>query len=140
MPVVNPGVVCFPARGPHSTSQDLYARTVAIDSNDIVELDFGAGMAFAKVGLVRFKVKRVAGAGANFQPYIFSKSGVTTAGDIAQEYAGSSTAVGTLFDPQLADAPVWMQCDADGKLYMVLAPDAGADNTFDYCLRFLKAE
>lgn len=138
MPVTNPGVVCIPARGPHSTSQDLYARTVALDANDVVELEVGTP--FMKVGLVRFKMKRVAGTAANFQPYIFSKSGVVTAGDIAQEYAGSSTAVANLFDPQLGDAPVWMQCDADGKLYMMPAPDAGADNTFDYCLRFLKGE
>ena len=28
----------------------------------------------------------------------------------------------------------------NGRLYMMLAPNAGADNTFDYCLRFLKGE
>ncbi len=138
MPVVNPGVVCIPARGPSSSSQDLYERTVALDSNDIVALSVASP--FAKVGLVRFKVKRVAGTAANFVPTLFSKSGVVTVGDIAQEYLGASTAVGTLFDPTLGDTVRWMQCDADGKLYMMLTPDAGADNTFDYSLRFLKGE
>ena len=49
---------------------------------------------------------------------------------------GALTLVGALFDPQLSDAPVEMQADANGKLYMMIGPDAGADNTFDYMLKF----
>lgn len=121
---------------PSVSTDDLYARTVALDANDIVEIT--VGVPWVKVSLLRFKVKHVAGAAATFTPYLFSKVGVTTAGDIAQEYAGTATAVATLFDPQLADAPVVMQADGNGKLYMMLAPNAGADNTFDYTLRFRK--
>lgn len=139
MPVVNPGVVCIPARGPSSTSQDLYETTADdIDSGTAVVLDVSTP--FAKVGLVRIKVKHISGAtAATFQPYIFSKVGVSTAGDIAQEYAGASTAVATLFDPGLAQ-PVWMQCDENGRLYLFPTPDAGLDNVFSYSLRFLKGE
>jgi hypothetical protein len=135
--VVNQGVVCLPARGLNSTSQDLYERVSPSSATAIVE--FAVASPFAKVGLVRFKVKHVAGSAATFFPYIFSEQGVTTAGAIAQEYAGASTVVATLFDPQLL-APVVMQCDANGKLYMMLAPNAGIDNTFDVCLRFFKYE
>jgi hypothetical protein len=138
MAATSPYLVCIPARGANSSSQELYARTVALGALTVVELSVGAP--FIKLGLVRFKVKRVAGTAATFTPYLFSNSGVTTPGDIAQEYAGTATAVGTLFDPSLGDAIVWMQADENGKLYMVLAPNAGVDNTFDYCLRFLKAE
>lgn len=119
-----------------TVSPTQYARTAALDANDIVELDLGPP--FAKVGLVRFKAKHAGGAAANFTPYIFSKSGVTTAGDIAQEYAGVNTLVAALFDPQLADAPVVMVTDENGKLYLMLTPDAGADNVFDITLRFIK--
>jgi hypothetical protein len=138
MAATSPYLVCIPARGANSSSQELYARTVALGALTVVELSVGAP--FIKLGLARFKVKRVAGTAATFTPYLFSNSGVTTPGDIAQEYAGTATAVATLFDPSLGDAVVWMQADANGKLYMVLAPNAGTDNTFDVCLRFLKAE
>lgn len=136
--ISNPGVVCIPARGPHSTSADLYARTEAVDPATVVVLDVATP--FAKVGLVRFKMKYVSGTGVNFTPLIFSKAGVTTSGDIAQEYEGAATVNADLFDPQLADAPVWMQCDEHGRLYMLPVPDDGSDNLYDYCLRFLKGE
>lgn len=139
MPVVNPGVICIPARGPYSTdNENLYERTTTLDSNDIVTLNVAAP--FTKVGLVRFKVKRVAGTAANFLPYLFSKVGVVTPGDISQEYVGTSTAVANLFDPVLGATIYWMQTDENGCLYMMLTPDAGSDNTFDYTLRFLKGE
>jgi hypothetical protein len=123
-----------PFAGPNTP--ELYATSVnTIGGSTIIQLDFGKP--FVKLGLVRMKIKRVAGAAANFTPYIFSKAGVTTAGDISQEYAGAATAVGTLFDPQLADAPVFMQADANGKLYFMPGPDAGANNQFSYAFRFL---
>lgn len=119
-----------------STSDDaLYARTSALGATSIVEIDLGTP--FLKVGLSRLKVKRVAGTAANFTLYLFSKSGVTTAGDISQEFAGAATAVGTLFDPDIDPYRIVMQADVNGKLYLMLGPDAGADNTFDVTLRFL---
>ena len=135
--VVNQGVVCIPARGPNST-EGLFARTPVLGATTVVALTIASP--YAKVGLVRFKVQRAAGAAATFTPYLFSEAGVTAAGNISQEYAGASTAVATLFDPQLGDAPVVMQCDHLGRIYMMLAPNAGSDNTFDYCLRFFKYE
>lgn len=123
-----------PFAGPNTPA--LFATSVnTIGSTTAIPLDFGKP--FLKLGLVRFKIKRVAGSAANFTPLIFSEAGVTTAGDISQEYAGSATAVANLFDPQLADAPVMMQADENGRLYLVLGPDAGADNQFEYTLRFL---
>lgn len=123
-----------PFAGPNTP--ELYATSAAtIGGSTIIQLDFGKP--FLKLGLVRMKIKRVAGTAANFTPYIFSKVGVTTPGDVSQEYAGASTAVATLFDPQLADAPVFMQADENGKLYFMPGPDAGADNQFDYAFRFL---
>lgn len=116
----------------------LYNRSAALGAATVIVLQLST-IPFLKVGLVRMKIKRVAGTGATFTPLIFSKVAVTTAGDIAQEYAGAATAVATLFDPQLGDAPVWMQTDATGALYLVIGPNAGADNTFDYLLRFLVA-
>lgn len=129
--ITNDGVACFPAAGP--SSPDLYATTPVQGATTIVEINVGP---FRKVGLVRLKIKWVSGTAANFTPYIFSKSGVTTAGDISQEYAGAATAVATLFDPQLADAPVVMQADVYGKLYLMIGPDAGADNVFQVSARF----
>lgn len=113
-----------------------YATTAAsVGAATVVTLNFGRP--FIRLGLVRFKIKRVAGSAASFTPRIFSEAGVTTAGDISQEYAGTSTVVADLFDPQLADAPVVMQADSLGRLYLVLGPNAGADNQFEYALRFI---
>jgi hypothetical protein len=107
-----------------------------VDSNDVIVLQLST-VPFQKVGLCRLKIKRVAGAAANFTPMIFSEVSIVTAGDISQEFAGAATAVGTLFDPStLQSAPVPMITDALGRLYLVLGPDAGADNTFEYMLRF----
>ena len=112
----------------YATSVATIATTTAITLN--------VGRPFVKLGLVRFKIKRVAGTAASFQPRIFSEAGVTTAGDISMEYEGTSTLIANLFDPQLADAPVVMQADANGRLYLVIGPNAGADNQFEYALRF----
>ena len=132
--MVYPALATVPPAGPNSPA--LYATSVAtIGATTVIGLAFGRP--FVKVGLVRFKIKRIAGSAASFTPYIFSEAGVTTAGDISQEYAGASTLVADLFDPQLADAPVVMQADEDGKLYLMLGPNAGADNQFEYALRFL---
>lgn len=132
MSAVEPSLVCIPPAS--SNAPALYTRSAALDSNDVITLDIG--QPFAKVALVRWKIKYAAGTCANFTPYIFSESGITTAGHISEEAAGTATAVGTLFDPELADAPIEMQADANGKLYMMIGPDAGADNTFDYMLKF----
>lgn len=127
------GVSTAPALTPSSTTQ--VARSAALDGSTVIELV--VGQAFQKVGLARLKIKRVSGTAANFTPIIFSAAGVTTAGAIQQEFAGSSTAVATLFDPSLDPLQNIMRADQNGKLYLIIGPDAGADNVFDYCARFV---
>ena len=132
--MVYPALATVPPAGPNSPA--LFSTSVAtLGTTTAVVLDFGRP--FVKLGMVRFKLKHIAGSAANFTPFIFSEAGVTTAGDISQEYEGSATAVANLFDPQLADAPVVMQADENGRLYLIPGPDAGADNQFEYALRFL---
>lgn len=132
--MIYPALATVPPAGPNSPA--LFATSVAtIAGTTVIELAFGRP--FVKLGMVRMKVKRVAGSAVSFTPLIFSEAGVTTAGDISQEYAGTSTVVADLFDPQLADAPVVMQADSLGRLYLVLGPNAGADNQFEYAFRFL---
>jgi hypothetical protein len=127
-------VVALPLVDANSPLQ--YATTAAtVGGSTVIQLSFGRP--FIRLGMVRMKVKHIAGAAASFTPLIFSEAGVTTAGDISQEYAGASTLVADLFDPQLADAPVVMQADASGKLYFLPGPNAGADNQFEYAFRFL---
>lgn len=134
MSAVEPSLICIPPAS--SNAPALYTRSAALDSNDVIVLE--VGQPFTKLALVRWKIKYAAGTAANFTPYIFSEVGVTTAGHISQEAAGTATAVATLFDPEITDAPIEMQADYLGRLYMMIGPDAGADNTFDYMLKFLK--
>lgn len=122
---------------PGRSSGELYDTASAIGAATVVELQV-ATSGRTKVGLCRCKIKWISGTGtATFTPRIFSKTGVVTAGDINQEYAGAATAVATLFDPsEPQSGPVPMVTDENGKLYLLLAPDAGADNVFRYMLRF----
>lgn len=122
---------------PERSSTDLYESATAIGAATVVTLQVATG-GRTKVGLCRCKIKWISGTGtATFTPRIFSKTGVTTSGDIHQEYAGAATAVATLFDPsEPQSGPVPMVTDELGRLYLLLAPDAGADNVFRYMLRF----
>jgi hypothetical protein len=130
----NTPVLALPLVDANSPTQ--YATTAAtVDNTTVITLNLGRP--FVKVGLVRFKMDHLAGGAASFQPIIFSKSGVTTAGDISMEFQGAATLVANIFDPQLADAPVVMQADANGRLYMMPVPNAGANNQFAYALRFI---
>jgi hypothetical protein len=130
-----PQMAAVPAPSTVSGSE-LFATATNVGAATVVTLQL-SNEGFAKVALARVKAKHTAGTAANFTLRIFSKSGVTTAGDISQEYAGASTAVATLFDPsEPQSAPVPMVTDANGRLYLMFTPDAGADNTFQYMLRF----
>lgn len=86
-----------------------------------------------KVELVRCRLKRVSGAGANFTPILVEKTG-ELAGSIWALFEGSATAVADKFDPALV--AVFGYTDVNGKLYLTIQPDAGADNVFDYYLVF----
>ena len=81
------------------------------------------------VQLLRYKLQRTAGTAATFTPRVFSTSG-GTAGSVAQQFVGSSTAVADLFD--VACTGVFFDTDAAGKLYVEPGPVAGADNAFSY--------
>lgn len=117
---------CFPGSA-------AYSEATSQGSTSVITLDFGVARV-VKVEMVRLKVKRTAGTAANFQPFITNTAGVTSSGGIDQEFLGASTAVATLFDPSVSGG--FMETDANGKLYLLLVPDAGADNTFRYKARF----
>lgn len=77
----------------------------------------------------RVKLKRSAGTASSFTPRIYSTVGGGI-GTVAQQFAGSSTAVADLFD--VACTGVLFDTDATGNLYLEPGPNAGADNAFDY--------
>jgi hypothetical protein len=85
------------------------------------------------VEVLRVKLQRTAGTAATFTPRIYSASG-GTAGSVAQQFVGSSTAVADLFD--VVCTGVLFDTDAGGKLYLEPGPVAGADNAFSYELVF----
>lgn len=81
------------------------------------------------VQVLRVKLQRTAGTAATFTPRVFSTS-AGTAGTVAQQFVGSSTAVADLFD--VVCSGVIFDTDATGKLYLEPGPNAGADNAFSY--------
>lgn len=81
------------------------------------------------VQVLRIKLQRTAGTAATFTPRVFSTSG-GTAGTVAQQFVGSSTAVADLFD--VVCTGVVFDTDGGGKLYLEPGPNAGADNAFSY--------
>ena len=81
------------------------------------------------VQVLRIKLERTAGTAATFTPRVFSTSG-GTAGTVAQQFVGSSTAVADLFD--VVCSGVLFDTDGGGKLYLEPGPVAGADNAFSY--------
>lgn len=81
------------------------------------------------VQILRVKLRRTAGTAATFTPRVYSTSG-GTAGSVAQQFVGSSTAVADLFD--VVATGVLFDTDATGRLYLEPGPVAGADNAFDY--------
>jgi hypothetical protein len=135
MSTLSPQMAIVPS-SPADAGTEVYATSAALGATTAITLQV-TNQGRAKVALCRIKIKRVSGAAANFTPLIFSKSGVTTAGDITQEYAGAVTAVATLFDPaEPQSGPIPMVTDENGRLYLIIGPDAGANNVFQYMLRF----
>lgn len=95
----------------------------------------------SKVSLKRLKVKHVSGSALTFKPFLTSKTGAAV-GSFSQEFAAAAaTAVANLYDSasgQPTDNPldIPMNTDIAGKLYLTIAPSAGADNVFDYMVIF----
>lgn len=81
------------------------------------------------VQVLRVKLQRTAGTATTFTPLVFSTS-AGTAGSVAQQFVGSSTAVADLFD--VVCEGVIFDTDTTGKLYLEPGPNAGADNAFSY--------
>ncbi len=81
------------------------------------------------VQVLRIKLQRTAGTATTFTPRVFSTSG-GTAGTVAQQFVGSSTAIADLFD--VVCTGVLFDADAGGKLYLEPGPNAGSDNAFSY--------
>lgn len=82
-----------------------------------------------KLRIERVKILRVSGTAATFTPRIVSTTGAA-AGSIAQEWLGAATPVANLLDATAIDGVC--NTDALGNLYLACAPNAGADNVFDY--------
>lgn len=74
------------------------------------------------------------GTGANYTPSIGNVTGFST-GTIDEKYLGTGVAVATLTDD--AEINSFCKTDANGKLYLVCTPDAGADNSFTYSVALM---
>ena len=107
----------------------LTGTTAALSAATIVTLQVAGTQ--TKVCITRVKLKRQSGAGANFTPRITSSSGAAATA-IEAEWEGAATAVAALFDE--TDIGAVCSTDSTGALYLVVAPDAGADNIFKYAI------
>ena len=85
------------------------------------------------VEVLRVKVKHTAGSAANIVPRIHSATGGVAAG-FSQEFAADSVSVASLCDVEAQG--VICQTDATGKLYLIVAPDAGSDNAVSYVVAY----
>lgn len=85
------------------------------------------------VQIDRVKVKHTSGTAANIAPRIHSATGGAAA-SFSQEFAASSVAVASICD--VAAEGVICNTDAAGKLYLIVAPDAGADNAVSYAVAY----
>lgn len=85
------------------------------------------------VQVLRVKVKHTGGSAANIAPRIHSATGGAAAA-FSQEFAASSVAVASICD--VAAEGVICNTDAAGKLYLIVAPDAGADNAVSYSVAY----
>ena len=96
-------------------------------TTDIV-IDTGGGL--ATVNVLRIKLKWVSGTGtATLTPRLYNLSGAA-AGSINMQFAGTATAVASLFD--VACVGVVFQTDTAGRFFLEPGPDAGADNVVNY--------
>lgn len=93
-----------------------------------VAIDTGGGL--ATVNVLRIKLKWVSGTGTTtLTPRLYNLSGAAV-NSINMQFAGTSTAVASLFD--VACVGVVFQTDASGQFYLEPGPDAGADNVINY--------
>lgn len=86
------------------------------------------------VQIKHIMLQRNSGTGANYTPRLGNVTAFTT-GTIDEKYLGSATAVAVLTDD--VEINSFCNTDADGKLYLIPGPDAGADNSFTYSVAIL---
>lgn len=93
-----------------------------------ITIDTGGGL--ATVNVLRIKLKWVSGTGTTtLTPRLYNLAGAAV-GSINMQFAGTATAVASLFD--VACVGVVFQTDASGQFYLEPGPDAGADNVVNY--------
>jgi hypothetical protein len=118
-----------------ATHTQFGARTRLTVTGTLTSYAAGTRLAIETTGgsslvqVLRIKLQRTAGTAATFTPRVFSTSG-GTAGTVAQQFVGSSTAVADLFD--VVCSGVIFDTDGGGKLYLEPGPVAGSDNAFSY--------
>jgi hypothetical protein len=82
------------------------------------------------VNVLRVKLKWVSGTGTTtLTPRLYNLAGAA-ANSINMQFAGSATAVASLFD--VACVGVVFQTNAAGEFFLEPGPDAGADNVVNY--------
>lgn len=100
----------------------------SIGATTDIAIDTGGGI--ATVNVLRVKLKWVSGTGTTtLTPRLYNLA-AAAANSINMQFAGSATAVASLFD--VACVGVVFQTDATGQFYLEPGPDAGADNVVNY--------
>ena len=85
------------------------------------------------VEVLRVKIKHTSGSGTTITPRIHSATGGVAAG-FSQEFAADSVSVASICDVEAQG--VICQTDASGKLYLIVAPNAGSDNAVSYAVAY----
>jgi len=80
------------------------------------------------VRLLQVRVKFTSGTAANFTARVFNSAASATPNDFSQVYVSANTGVATLLNDKGINSV--FTTDANGFVYMTLAPSAGADNAF----------
>lgn len=111
----------------------LIASGTATDLGASTEIELVLGDSRKTVQIDRVKVKHTGGSAANIVPRIHSATGGAAAA-YSQEFAAASVAVASICD--VAAEGVICDTDASGKLYLIVAPDAGADNAVSYAVAY----
>ena len=101
-------------------------RALAQGAATQVEINVGAN---TKVRILRVQAVRVSGTGANWTPRLGNVSGFA-AGSFNDQVTAAASVVGTGRD--IRPTNTVCMADAAGKLYLVGAFDAGANNIYDY--------
>jgi hypothetical protein len=109
------------------------ASGTATNLGAATEIELVLGTSVKTVQIDRVKVKHTGGSAANIAPRIHSATGGLAAA-YSQEFAADSVAVASICD--VAADGVICTTDAAGKLYLIVAPDAGSNNAASYAVAY----